>query len=156
MNGKLIVIEGSDASGKHTQATQLLERLKKEGFEALSVTVDFISRNQVLYLRMISVGQLLRKAEQALDQREIGEAKEFLARVEAIEADNPVMHYIRALIKHVEGDNQQAALMLVELAKNGYAKPVVILTLADIYQYQLKDRKKAITYLEEYLRLVKD
>ncbi len=34
MNGKLIVIEGSDASGKHTQAAQLIERLKKEGFEA--------------------------------------------------------------------------------------------------------------------------
>lgn len=34
MKGKLIVIEGTDASGKHTQAKLLFERLKKEGFEA--------------------------------------------------------------------------------------------------------------------------
>jgi len=34
MEGKLIVLEGSDSAGKRTQSEMLLERLKKEGFEA--------------------------------------------------------------------------------------------------------------------------
>ena len=33
MKGKLIVIEGTDCSGKETQSKLLLERLKKEGFK---------------------------------------------------------------------------------------------------------------------------
>jgi len=36
MNGKLFVVEGADASGKHTQAELLLERLKKENIDAVS------------------------------------------------------------------------------------------------------------------------
>ena len=31
MKGKLIVIEGSDSSGKHTQGTMLVEALNKSG-----------------------------------------------------------------------------------------------------------------------------
>ncbi|MDP6670285.1 MAG: thymidylate kinase, partial [archaeon] len=34
MTGKLIVIEGSDASGKATQAKLLVERFEKEGQKA--------------------------------------------------------------------------------------------------------------------------
>lgn len=39
MSGKIIVIEGPDASGKKTQAELLVARLQKEGFE--SVMIDF-------------------------------------------------------------------------------------------------------------------
>jgi dTMP kinase len=38
MKGKLIVIEGVDSSGKHTQAKLLLKRLKKEGKKAVLVS----------------------------------------------------------------------------------------------------------------------
>ena len=35
MKGKLIVIEGSDSSGKHTQGTMLVEALNKSGKKAV-------------------------------------------------------------------------------------------------------------------------
>ncbi|MFA4855730.1 MAG: dTMP kinase [archaeon] len=38
MKGLLIAIEGADASGKHTQAKLLFERLKKEGFSGAMVS----------------------------------------------------------------------------------------------------------------------
>lgn len=38
MQGRLIAVEGADASGKHTQARLLFERLKKEGFECAMVS----------------------------------------------------------------------------------------------------------------------
>lgn len=38
MSGKLIVIEGTDASGKHTQSVLLYKRLKKEGKKAVLVS----------------------------------------------------------------------------------------------------------------------
>ncbi len=38
MQGKLIVVEGADASGKRTQAKMLLERLKKEGKPAILIS----------------------------------------------------------------------------------------------------------------------
>ncbi len=38
MNGKLLAIEGCDSSGKHTQAKILLERLKKEGKQAILIS----------------------------------------------------------------------------------------------------------------------
>lgn len=38
MSGKLIVIEGTDCSGKETQTTKLVERLKKEGYKVAQMS----------------------------------------------------------------------------------------------------------------------
>ncbi|MCX6798978.1 MAG: dTMP kinase [Candidatus Diapherotrites archaeon] len=55
MKGKLIVIEGADASGKHTQSKLLLQRLRKESFNAELVSFPrynaFFGKLVLRYLR---------------------------------------------------------------------------------------------------------
>lgn len=36
--GKIIVIEGTDGSGKKTQAVKLFERLKREGYNVIQLS----------------------------------------------------------------------------------------------------------------------
>ena len=39
MKGKLIIIEGTDCSGKQTQAEKLIERLNSEGIDLVKLQV---------------------------------------------------------------------------------------------------------------------
>ncbi len=149
----LVVLDGTD--GPHTDingrfATDPITRgghrvlVRKEGFEDLEVSFEFMNRNQVLYLRVISVDQLLRQAEASLEGKRLVEVERLLARAEAIDAANPVGRYLRALW-HLARDEADAAVgILTELERAGYREPIVFLTLADVYQFRLARTAEAI------------
>jgi hypothetical protein len=161
----LVVVDGTD--GPHTDingrfATDPIGRgghrvlVKKQGFEELEVSFEFMNRNQVLYLRVISVDQLLRQAETALEGKRLVEVERLLARAQAIDAANPVGKYLCALW-HLERDEADAAAdILTELERAGYREPIVFLTLADVYEFHLARTAEAILQLEQYLKLQGD
>lgn len=161
----LIVVDGTD--GPHTDIngrfqTDPIARgehrvaVRKAGYEELEVSLDFMDRNQVLYLRVVSVDQLLRQAEAALEGKRLGEADAILARAEAVEPGNPVASYLRALL-HLEREEAEPAVrILAELERRGYREPIVYLTLADIHQFRLGEEAEAIAALEKYLALQGD
>ena len=53
-------------------------------------------------------------------------------------------------------DTTQAISLLQRILVRGQRAPAVLLSLADIYQYRLKDPQQAILFLKEYLRAEDD
>jgi len=145
INGRFVI--GRLPSGEHKV------QVKKEGYEELTANFKFSNKNQVLYLRVISFNQLLRKTEDALENKRLKETGELIKRVEAINADDPVAMYLKAVYLLECRKPEEAVIILNKILAEGYSEPVVYITLADIYQYRINDAKKALANLEKYLQI---
>ena len=110
----------------------------------------------MLYLKVVSFTQLLRRVEQALEERRIGQAEELIGRAERLNAADPVLLYLKAMYLLEAERAEEALRSLEQILGGGYREAVVYLTLADIYQYRMDDVPRAARALEEYLRLQKD
>lgn len=161
--GALLLVDGapgprSDLNGRFTIAALPRGshdiRVEKEGYEPLETSIEFLERTQVLYLRLTSLDQLLRSAEESLGRQRLQEADERLRRVEALDADNPIGMYLRAIYRLRAQDTDGAVGLLDAILASGHAEPAVYLSLADIYQFRMGDQERAAEYLREYLALV--
>lgn len=158
--GALITVDGqegprTDINGRFVidalRRGEHLLRVSKPGYEPLETALSFLDRTQVLYLRLTSLGQLLREAEEALDRRRLQEADELLRRAETLNAEDPVGMYLRA-VYFLKRENTEAAISLLErIRAQGQKAPAILLSLADIYQYRLRDMPRAIFYLRQFL-----
>jgi tetratricopeptide (TPR) repeat protein len=157
-----VVIDGkdgprSDINGRFI--TQPLSKgehaiiVSKEGYESVSLTFEFSRKSQVLYVRMISFGQLLKQLESAIENGDWEESRRLIERAEQIKRDDPVEQYLKAMYFNGKGSTEYAIEILNGMIDQGYHEPYVYLTLADIYQYQLKNPEKAIFCLEDFLKL---
>lgn len=63
MNGKLIVIEGLDGSGKNTQAQKLLELLESRGEKAMKVSFPNYDSDSSALIKMYLAGEFGKKAD---------------------------------------------------------------------------------------------
>lgn len=125
--------------------------LSKDGYEEVNFTFDFLNRTQVLYVKFFSLSQLLELAEQELDNKKLGRADELLSRAEKIDAGNVVLIYLKAILALKRDQVENSLTLLNGILEQGIIEPVVLLTLADIYQYYLKDIPQAIQFLKRYL-----
>ena len=138
------------ARGTHSLA------VAKAGYERLEATVEFFDKSQVLYLKVISLDQLLSKLEEALAQRRLAEAAALVARAEGVNSTHTDVRYLKAVYLVRSGEPRQAAALLEQLVAEGERAPALHLTLADVYQYALADRDRARAALAAYLRLQED
>jgi len=123
----------------------------KEGCEQLNEKILFLNRTDVLFLRMISFGQLLAKAEKALEERKWDDAEAFLARAEKLDPGDSVLHFLRAVKAYRTKKYGDAVDLLNGILAKGVKEPSIYLFLADIYQKDLGDPRKAIDSLEAFL-----
>jgi tetratricopeptide (TPR) repeat protein len=123
----------------------------KEGYELLRLKIVFLNRSDVLFLRMVSLGQLLAKAEKSLEERKWDEAESLLARAEKLDAGDSVLCFLRAVKAYRTGEFAAAVDLLNGILDKGAKEPSLYLFLADIYQENLDDPRKAIEYLDAYL-----
>ncbi len=130
--------------------------IAKAGFERLEVAFDFYDRNQVLYLKVVSLEELLSRTETALADRKLAEAESLLVRAEAVSPRQADVRYLRAILVLRGGDPRRAAQLLEQMIAEGVRAPAVYLTLADIYELALGDREKAKAALAAYLKLQED
>jgi hypothetical protein len=125
--------------------------LIKDGYEEVNFSFDFINRTQVLYVKLFSLNQLLELAEKELDNKKLGKTEELLSRAEKIDAENVVLLYMKAILALKREQVEQALTLLNSILEQGIIEPMVLLTIADIYEYYKKDTQKAIYYLNRYL-----
>jgi len=125
----------------------------KDGYETVSLSFHFVSRNQVLYVRMISFNQLLDRAEKAIEYQQWEEGENLIQRAEQIQQNDPLAQYLKAVLLKERGEAQKAAEVLLNVLNTGFKGPYVYLALADIYQYQLNYLHEAAGYLEAYLKM---
>lgn len=133
------------ARGSH----QLVAR--KDGYEELSVKITFLNRTDVLFLRMISFGQLLTNAEKSLEERKWEEAQAFLLRAGKLDSGNSLLLFLRAVNAYRTAEYGEAVECLNGILGKGIREPSVYLFLADIYEKKLNDQGKAIENLQTFL-----
>jgi tetratricopeptide (TPR) repeat protein len=125
--------------------------MKKDGFEELTVTFQFLNKTDVLYLKAVSFAELLLKAERALEDRKWDEADAYLSRAEKLNPGDTVFLYLRAVEAYKTEKFEDAVKYLNTILDKGAKDPYVFLFLADIYEKNLNDTQKAIENLEAYL-----
>jgi tetratricopeptide (TPR) repeat protein len=145
VNGRFVASEVS--KGEHTIT------IVKKGFETLTIPFNFLDRKQILYLKVISLKQILAKIEENLAQKRMKEVEEYIVRANAIDEKNPVLMYITALFHSQNERNEEAVAQLEKLLELGYKEPVTYLTLADLYEYRLRNYEKAVLSLKTYIKL---
>lgn len=148
INGRFVVPDL--ARGRHTCV------VRREEYEDVTVEFDFMSRGQVIYVRMTSFSQLLSLAETALGKREWGKAEAFLDRASRLKSDDPLVLFFRAILARKRNEPPTARRFLQELLDRGYKEPAVLLFLADIAQYDEGDTEEALFFLRSFSRLKSD
>jgi hypothetical protein len=128
----------------------------KPGYELNKFEFDFNLRTQVLYIKMISLNQIMDKMEISMEKMEWSTAERLLARAKAINEKDPVLRYLNAVISYRRDRFDEALAILNALIAEGYKEEYIYLTMADIYQYGLKDMEKAKESLREFLILAGD
>jgi tetratricopeptide (TPR) repeat protein len=130
--------------------------LSKDTYEEISFSFDFTNRTQVLYLKLCSMTQLLELAEKELDNKKLARAEALLNRAAKIDADNAVLLYLKAILALKRDQVGEAIANLKKILDQGVIESMVLLTLADIYQYHHKDLEQAVYFLKRYVLLEED
>lgn len=148
INGRFII--PSLAKGEH----QFI--LTKDGYEEKVFTFDFINKNQVLWLKMISLDQIIRQIEANFDKNDWDEAERLIERAQKIRSEDSVVLYLTSILYIHNKWFDKALETLMKIIESGKEEPIVYLTIADIYQYNLEDPAKALEYLDKYVTLKYD
>jgi tetratricopeptide (TPR) repeat protein len=150
-----ISVTRSDVNGRFALPSLSLGRYnvtaQKEDYESVGFDFEYSNPTQIIYMKMISVDQLISLVEDDLDHREWEKAIRLLDRVEAIRKDDPAALYLRAVIYFQKGAYDDSRSLLESFLAKGFHEPSVYIFLADILEKKLKDPKGAIRYLQAYL-----
>jgi len=145
INGRFIIADLTRGTHKITAV--------KDGYEALEISIEFLNKSQVLYLRNISFDQLLAKAEQALEREDVQAAEQLLQRARSIRASDPVLEFLTAVYYRRTSSYEEAIATLKSMLDLGYERPAVLLLLADIYEYDLGNLETAREFLVRLLKV---
>ena len=88
--------------------------LEKEGYEKIE-EVFYYEPMSLLHIRMESGEDILKEAENLIDEKEYGKAEEFIDRAIKIEGYRDEGFYLKAVIKYKEGKKEEAAELLEKL-----------------------------------------
>ncbi|MBN2443108.1 MAG: tetratricopeptide repeat protein [Spirochaetales bacterium] len=142
INGRFVIPDLP--KGEHTFI------LTKDDYEVLEFKFDFINKNQVLWLKMISLDQMIRQIEVYMDDKDYFEATKLIERAQKIDPDNSILFYLSAVFYIQNKRFEEASGELTKIIDKGEEDPIVYLTLADLYQNHLGDPAKALDYLLKY------
>jgi tetratricopeptide (TPR) repeat protein len=161
VEGAQLVVDGepgplSDLDGRFVipglaRGTHTIE-VTKDGHEPATVQVEFLNLTQVLYLRLWSLHELVKRGEEALASGHLSEAAQWTERALQIDPELAELRYLQAVIAIRDRRPAEAEAILRGLVADGFGYPKVHLTLADLYQYELDQPDSAAEHLRSYLR----
>lgn len=138
------------AYGKHDIS------FRKSGFENCNLSIEFLSKSQILYARIVSQDGLFLAVRKAIAERKWEEASALLARADSIAVKEPISSFLKATIAYRKGEFESAASLLERLIDIDYREAYVYAFLADIYQYHLDKPQSAIAALKKLLSIRED
>jgi hypothetical protein len=126
-------------------------RISRNEYETLKLTLIAPDPALVLYVQMASAEQLIAHAEAALRSRDWAALETLLIRAESAEGDALSIGYLRALKFMYTGDHITALETLLTLSETFHDCAFLYLCIADIYEYRLNDKTRAVRFLEQFL-----
>jgi len=91
--------------------------VNKNGFETYTDDVNIMDRNQIIYIRIPSLNQLLEIVDDALTKNNLSDAEEVIKRAYQIDRNNIEMLYYYATVKYQKQEYNEAIAFLTT-AKN--------------------------------------
>jgi hypothetical protein len=114
----------------------------------------------IAYVSLVSKEDLCEMIETALRERHWDLAETYANRALAVDAGDAVVRFLAATVHAIPARQtrnvSEAVALLLGLLEDGFREPVILLFLADLYEYELKDYQKSKEYLERYLRFKDD
>jgi tetratricopeptide (TPR) repeat protein len=125
-------------------------------FESAHDEFDYQSSLQLIYVKLISLRQLVARAERALERRDLAQAGRTVERALAVMPEDFEARYAAAVLAYRGGRAAEARSILEDISSEGCREPAVYLFLADIAQYAEKNRDRAVDFLKRGLDLRRD
>lgn len=122
----------------------------RSGMERVSLDFELVDRSQVLYLQMTTLYSLIESARESMRTRDDRSAENYLKRALKVEPENIEAQYLYALVYYRTGRYEEAEQTLASIRARQPDMGVVLLLLADIYQFGHNDTDTALRYLEMY------
>lgn len=164
-SGARVTVDGaevvvSDVNGRFvipalTQGAHAVS-LAAEGYEPIEVKIEFSSRSQVLYVKMLSFEQLIETAAHAVDAGEWAPARAFLRRALILKPRDPKGEYLSAVVLFRTRHYREAEALLRAMIEAGSEEPYLYLFLADLLEYHLGRRKEAAEALSAFVERAED
>ncbi len=126
-------------------------RLSKDDFESRIVDLNFTSRKQVLYARLLSQSHLLDKAESSLNALEWKQAEEYLERARYIDEEDSRLLALEGAFFYRKSRYNEALERFLRLIEKGHRDSHLYLIIAEIQAFGLGYREKAILSLKQSL-----
>ncbi len=121
--------------------------ISKNGYEPTEVSFQFLNQTQVLYLRMRSIDDIIRTAEQAVRESQLDRAAELIDRALEVDPHHADARFLLAALMMRQSLFVRAEEILLSLLEDGTSAPEVRIALADLYQYGLGDAERAAAQL---------
>ncbi|HUX20631.1 MAG TPA: hypothetical protein VMW69_05275, partial [Spirochaetia bacterium] len=129
---------------------------RKSGYETLEAEIDFEDETQVLYLCLVSLSQLLSRAEGAIRSGDWESATELLERAGRINPKVPLAEFLWAVMEYNRNKDLPAKQRLLRLLSDGTDDVAVYLLLADLYELRLGRPDLASAALRQVLNRTRD
>ena len=170
VSGCRVTLDGEKEKGSETVVSDINGRFffdfvtysdhhlafQKEDYEAYTMDLDFLSKSQVVYARVVSRSSLIDAVSKAIGNRNWEEATRLLSRAKAIKAEEPLSGYLSAIIDFRQENYANAAELLERLVAQDYHEPYIYRFLGDIYENHLNSPEKALVNLDAFLKLRED
>ena len=121
--------------------------------EPFTLTVDFVDPKQVIYVKLVSLDDLLDNAAAALRLRHLEDARGSLDRARAIDAASVTLLYLSATEAYLRSDAAQAQALIDQIRAPGIPYRAVELLAADVAQHLLGNPAAAATALRRALQM---
>lgn len=129
---------------------------KKKGYEEKNFSFTYTNPSQVIYLRMYSAGELIKLSEDMVEQKKYEDAETYLVRAELAGGSYLSVNYLRAVIRVLKADYDNALKITNDILAAGYVNSYIYILLADIYKDGYSDIDNEQLNLKKALNLSYD
>ena len=125
----------------------------KQDYEPLVWTFHFTQASQVLYTKIANKDELYNLVSDALISRDWSRTDMLLKRIQNLNQNDEIGIYLHAQELVLQGNWQEGVTLFQSLEKGRPLSFPIEMTLADLYQYRLKQPEKAIQHLKLALKV---
>jgi hypothetical protein len=135
-------------------------RVRKTGYESYFGIIITRSPMDIAYVSLVSKEDLCVMIQNALRERHWDLADTYTKRALAVDSRDMVIRFLAATVQAIparQSRNVPEAVALLEgLLNDGFREPVILLFLADLYEYDLNDNENSQKYLSQYIHIKDD
>lgn len=122
-----------------------------KGYKTTTTTMSHLDSQNVLIVRVYSYDDLLLKLQEHIGANEMDMASKAIESIEDIRTDDIYFNYLKSIYYIERGDYDYAESTLLKLEERSSGEAYISLLLADLYEYNLNNKKLAIYYLKRFL-----